>query len=244
MAIDHHTGVELINTEAVHIWYLQKHTFTHIACLCSHLLHHFQLWPLKRTAAPERLWWICQKQGVCVSKQHLYAHLTILHPVAELFYSLSLIYFSALCNPHAPNVLVHWYRSVYRENNTCTDTQTAENSQADVLILQFLSHSSRDLSPRLCESGWEGSERDQSIRLVWQGWGWHLNPLRQGERWRPQTGRRRIKGCKGKMFLKIRGIHLKSQRCLTPHFIKALILKLINILNSIHCTFSQNRKFF
>lgn len=96
MAIDHHTGVELINTEAVHIWY--RNTHLHI-CLCSHLLHHFQLWPLKRTGAPERLWWICQKQGVCVSKQHLYAHLTILHPVAELFYSFSQIYSFALCNP-------------------------------------------------------------------------------------------------------------------------------------------------
>lgn len=55
-------------------------------------------------------------------------------------------------------------------------THAAGNSQADVLFLRFLSHPSHDLSPQLCESGWEGPEHDRSIRPFWQGWGWHLNP--------------------------------------------------------------------
>lgn len=107
---------------------------------------------------------------------HLHAYLTILHPVAELWYLFSLVYFTTLCKSS----------SVYWENNTCTqmhttaDTLVAGNSQADVLSPRFLSHPSRDLSLQLCESGWEGPERDRSIRLLWQGWGWHLNPQRQG----------------------------------------------------------------
>lgn len=56
----------------------------------------------------------------------------------------------------------------------------AGNSQVNILSLRFLSHPSHDLSPQLCESGWEGPEHDRSIRLLWQGWGWHLNPQRPG----------------------------------------------------------------
>lgn len=104
MAVDLSTGLQLINTEAVHIWYLQKHTPTRILCLCSHLLCCSQPWPMERTGGLRRLWWICQKQGVCISKQHVYAHLTILHPVAELSYLFSRLYCSALCKPHPQTI--------------------------------------------------------------------------------------------------------------------------------------------
>ncbi len=105
------------------IWDLHTHTHTHTqkhtlytVCLCSRPLYHFQLWPPERTGGPERLWWICQTQRVwvcvCVCvwvcSTHLYAYLTMLHPVAELCYLFSLVYFTALCkpSPQLPCILV------------------------------------------------------------------------------------------------------------------------------------------
>lgn len=67
MVIDHPTGLDLINTEAVH----RSGTYTHInilytVCLCRRHLYHFQLWPQERTGGPLKLWWICQTQRLCV----------------------------------------------------------------------------------------------------------------------------------------------------------------------------------
>lgn len=84
-------------------------------------------------------------------------------------------------------------------------TQKVGNIQADVVIPQLLSHPSNDLLAQLYESGCEGPERDQSIRLLWQGWGWHLEPVEAGEgkRWRTGEGgilkSWEIIACEGKM---------------------------------------------
>lgn len=85
-------------------------------------LHHFHLRPLVRLGGPKRLWWICQtqreRQRVCVYKYTCLPDKT-LHPVAELCYLFSLVYFIAHCKaspPHLPCILEQ--RCVWRENNT------------------------------------------------------------------------------------------------------------------------------
>ncbi len=96
------------------------------------------------------------------------------------------VYFSALCNSAAT---LHTYTEkmftekiilAHTHTHSISDRLAAGNRRADVLSMRFLSHPSHNLSPKLHESGWEGPERDRSIRLLWQGWEWHLNPQRQG----------------------------------------------------------------
>lgn len=96
---------------------------------------------------------------VCV-RTHLYGYLTMLHPVAELCNLFSLVYFIAF-------ILVQRTCLLRKHAHTSTlQTLAGGNSQADVLSPRFISHPSHALSLQLCESGWEGPERDQSIRLL------------------------------------------------------------------------------
>lgn len=112
----------------------------------------------------------------------------LLHPVAELCHLFYFFFGSVFCyslqtvSPQQPGTLA-WRGCLQRKHaHSAADTFTAGNSRADVLSPRFLSHPSSDLSPRLCESGWERPERDWSIRLLWQGWGWHLNPHKRERR--------------------------------------------------------------